>query len=70
MTSLPAHLRFHHIAGLPRRHFLAGLGAIALGGAAHGAPAEPSAARQRLAAAWRLPDGGAEELDRVGMLEI
>jgi hypothetical protein len=70
MSSLPAPLRFHRTAGLPRRCFLAGLGAVALGGSAYAAPAEPRAARQRLAAAWRLPDGSAEELDRVGVLEI
>jgi len=70
MSSLPAHLRFPHTTGLPRRHFLAGLGAVAFGRATHAAPAGPRAARQRLAAAWRLPDDSADELDRVGVLEI
>lgn len=70
MTALPAFLPFRDAAPLPRRTFLAALSAMALGGAAHAAPAEPRAPRQRLAAAWRLPDGSAEELDRVGVLEI
>lgn len=55
---------------LPRRRFIAGLGALAVSGTAHAAAAEPKAARQRLAAAWRLPDGTPGELDRVGVLEI
>lgn len=70
MRSLPAHPLFRHAAALPRRRFLAALSTLALGGAAHAAPAELRAPRQRLAAAWRLPDGSAEELDRVGVLEI
>lgn len=39
------------------------------GPAAH-PPATARAPRQRLAAAWRLPDGSGGELDRVGVLEI
>ncbi len=70
MSPLPAPLPFRDAASLPRRIFLAGLGALAFGGTARAAPADPRAPRQRLAAAWRLPDGSAEELDRVGVLEI
>lgn len=70
MRSLPAPPPFLHAAALPRRRFLAALSSLAIGGAARAAPAELRAPRQRLAAAWRLPDGSAEELDRVGVLEI
>lgn len=70
MRSLPAHPPFLHAAALPRRRFLAALSSLAIGGAARAAPAELRAPRQRLAAAWRLPDGSAGELDRVGVLEI
>ncbi|MBI5256204.1 MAG: DUF1513 domain-containing protein [Burkholderiales bacterium] len=38
--------------------------------ATHAASTEPPAPRQRLAAAWRLPEGSGGELDRVGVLEI
>ncbi len=60
---------------LARRRFLGQLSAIAgatLGAlpAAGAATAEPSAPRQRLAAAWRRPDGSGGELDRVGVMEI
>lgn len=55
---------------LPRRRFIAGLGALALPAAARAAAAAPKAPRQRLAAAWRLPDDTGGELDRVGVLEI
>ncbi len=58
-----------------RRRFLLQL--AALGGAALGAPSPsraaapaPLDARQRLAAAWRLPEGSGGEIDRVGVLEI
>lgn len=68
MSSTPASLA--RSAELPRRRFLAGLGALAVAGTGHAATAAPKAARQRLAAAWRLPDGTPGELDRVGVLEI
>lgn len=34
------------------------------------APGQPLAPVQRLAAAWRLPDGSADEVDRVGVVEV
>lgn len=58
---------------LSRRRFVARL--AALGGSAVAAlpiarAADLAAPQQRLAAAWRLPDGAADELDRVGVLRI
>lgn len=58
-----------------RRRFLghlAGMAGATLGALpmSHAASADLSAARQRLAAAWRLPDGSGDELDRVGVLGV
>ena len=68
MSSTPASLA--RSAELPRRRFLAGIGAFALSGGAQATAAAVKSPRQRLAVGWRLPDGTAGELDRVGVLEI